>query len=386
MSYFDEVTGTTPQQRSIYEQNAAALGNRAFTQADLDRAASLGVPLSSPSDPNAAARSGLTVQEAMAARQAQSSPSSSNGVNDYVQMISDAAFGGPSHLTVHPVAPVPAARPADLDQLRAAAAAKAGGMAPIPATPSPQLQQQRGASIVPTAADRNAFDQATFNGVPLEALAAGALGAGVGYIAKSILSSMNSRNNPGGPNPFGDTGAPPAGGETPPRPSSGSNGNGTHDAQGRSVTTSRGNQPNRTVLPSGDYDPQSLQDIIDGDFNVIDEQNQRLFGPSSSSSSSSGDRVGDPRLVTQNGRTVETVNPNRAIDMPGPGPNSPQKMIVDMDSPNYRDLNGTLTEEQRAREIYNAMQYYGDYNPDNYGVTPEKTPGLFDRLTRMIRR
>lgn len=341
-------SGGSSQNMAVYHANKAALGGRTINQRNLDEAARVGA-LGRDS-------SGNVVRDSSAYDRASNNQNNGNRTQDYVDMISDAAFGGPrGNITImstaHP--PVPATMSPEL------AARRAGGqVAPIPATRSDQMR----------------LEQALNNGATLEALAAGAAGAGVGYLAKSLLDRMANMR--------GETISPSSGVFTmdPPDLGPGNSGKGIPVVKGGGVTR----VPQGTQQFGDPMDWFFTNGVIDGDFTDVTGMSDRgIPGPQ------------DYRLVTgDDGITHEQGVPKFRGNDAIPGPDSRAKQLGDMDSPNFRrqmgmgniDDDPTLDPyiNQRAEEAYQVMQEYNVSDPSLLGITPENNPSLYDRLTRIM--
>lgn len=338
--------GPPSQNMAAYRANKAAMGGRAINQANLDQAAAVGA-LGRNSN-------GDVVRDSSAWSREHSG--GGNRMQDYVDMISNAAFGGPRgnvsiQATAHP--PVPATMSPEL------AARRAGTQtAPIPATRSDQVR----------------FQQALNSGATLEALAAGAAGAGVGYLAKSLLDQLSRAK--------GETISPSNGVFTMDTPDlgPGNSGKGIPVVKGGGVTR----VPQGTQQFGDPMDWFFTNGIIDGDFTDITNQSNRGITDQS-----------EYRLQTGNdGLTHETRAPRYTSNDAIPGPDSRARQLGDMDSPNYRsqmnlnDIDNDPTLDpyvnQRAEEAYQVMKEYNVTDPSLLGITPESSPALYDRLSRIM--
>lgn len=348
MGWFEDVTGTSNEQREGYRRNKEALGGRTINQQNLDEAARIGALGRDSSgnihrDPSAYDRQRererqapqpATQSDALRARRTpQQVPGGNITVRpaggDYIDMIMDSAFGAPA---VFPAGP--------------RTASPGNGPFPMP-RPGQHVEEQR-------------VEHALQNGMSLEMIMGGAIGGTAALIAKSIWDQMNRHPAATGPYNGGDATGPNMGAGTP------NNGNG---GGGNNLTS-----PNPRIVNG---QPMDGVDPVDATFTEIFglPNDTRPTGPF------------EPRLITgPDGNTNEVREaPYSGGQSAIPGPNERPKQITNQSSNNFDESVGGRALDAEAEYYANQMEIYGDYDPANYGITPETRPDLYERLTRIIR-
>jgi hypothetical protein len=249
-------------------------------------------------------------------------------MQDYIEMITDAAFGGQDPT-----------------------AAISGRVAPVPHT--------RPTAFTPK--DEAAVDDAVNRGFSLEQIAAGAAGgATVALAAKSLIDRMRANDGTSANQNI------PLNGTAPARKPSG----------GVSVLP-----PGKPGLPQNSTSSKDLTMGQPSRNNNIDAMFGTYFEMPSPDMITGGDR-----LVTygDTGRTAgvkaDAYQPQSSI----PGPNPQQKRIGDMDSPQWADQNVPDYTTQEAQRIKDQMDQFGITDPAEFGITRENRPSLYKSLMSLM--
>lgn len=295
------------------------------------------------------------VEAHLAARQAQA-PNVSNGnnsgrsgnINDYVGMITDAAFGGgprPRPVRASVRFPSTGATGGDILQKQA----------PVPRNRPDKFNEDL------------ALDEALNNGIPLDNILAGAAGAAAALAAQRLFrgAAPNSKEPPTAAYTMG--------------PNSGT-------TQKPGTPAKSGNILTRNGLQSG-------VPTMNPDINA---QFYEIFGlPMPSGLSPNGN---EPRLIPgpnqkfyPDGTPIDQgIEPYEGYVRPQsntqriPGPNQNVKQLGDMDSPTYRDNFGYNDTARQAQEIFDKMEMYGDYDLNKY-VDSSVDPAVARQVQALIR-
>lgn len=334
MGWFEDVTGTSSEQRDTYRSNKEAMGGRRMTQSNLDSAASVGA-LGRDSSGEVQRDSGAWGRAEQTASGASTGDSGGGRVTpadkrqpgNYLDMILNQAFGAP------PV-PMPAgARP---------------GGAPIPAT------RPLGLGAKPaTIHEMQQVQQGLRNGMSLEAIIGGALGGGAAVLAYEMWKANNAPGEQGAA--FRPSGLDPNG----PNANLGPMGPNPNPAGGGTGLT----QPRPRIVDGVPFET----DIIEGTFEEL-RNNERL-----------------PMHPTYNmgDDGISTPHDQLRARLPPPGPARMEPAV----GGTGESINSSIIEphsEQYYNEFGNHLKSMGVTNPGEIGITPQNAPQLWEGLTKAM--